>query len=42
MAPLAMTPPDMTPPAAAPDFLARTGWAGAAIEPVAGDASFRR
>ena len=32
----------MTPPAAAPDFLARSGWAGAAIEPVAGDASFRR
>ncbi len=33
---------DMNPPAAAPDFLAEAGWAGAAIEPVAGDASFRR
>src|SRR4051812_47254467 len=33
---------DMNPPAAAPAFLARAGWHGAAIEPVAGDASFRR
>ena len=32
----------MTPPVAAPDFLARSGWAGARIEPLAGDASFRR
>lgn len=32
----------MTPPAAAPAFLDRIGWGGAAIEPVAGDASFRR
>lgn len=32
----------MTPPAAAPDFLARHGWRGARIEPLAGDASFRR
>lgn len=32
----------MTPPDAAPDFLARAGWAGARIEPLAGDASFRR
>ncbi|MCW3837871.1 aminoglycoside phosphotransferase family protein [Sphingomonas canadensis] len=32
----------MTPPDAAPDFLASAGWAGAAIEPVAGDASLRR
>ena len=32
----------MTPPVEAPEFLARAGWAGAAIEPVAGDASFRR
>ena len=32
----------MTPPAAAPDFLARAGWSGARIEPLAGDASFRR
>jgi aminoglycoside/choline kinase family phosphotransferase len=32
----------MVPPAAAPDFLAANGWAGAAIVPLAGDASFRR
>ena len=33
---------DMTPPAFAAEFLARSGWAGARIEPLAGDASFRR
>ena len=33
---------DLTPPAAAAAFLAANGWGGAAIEPVAGDASFRR
>lgn len=33
---------DMTPPAAAADFLAANGWEGADILPVAGDASFRR
>jgi aminoglycoside/choline kinase family phosphotransferase len=32
----------MIPPEAAPAFLARNGWAGAAIRPLAGDASFRR
>lgn len=32
----------MIPPAAAPAFLADHGWAGAAILPLAGDASFRR
>lgn len=32
----------MIPPAAAPDFLSRAGWGGAAILPLAGDASFRR
>ncbi|WP_448583021.1 aminoglycoside phosphotransferase family protein [Thermaurantiacus sp.] len=32
----------MTPPATAPAFLARHGWAGARITPLAGDASFRR
>lgn len=32
----------MTPPDAVPDFLARAGWANARIEPLAGDASFRR
>jgi aminoglycoside/choline kinase family phosphotransferase len=32
----------MIPPAAAPDFLARHGWKGAEIRPLAGDASFRR
>ena len=34
--------PAMTPPDAAPGFLARHGWGGAAIKPLAGDASFRR
>lgn len=33
---------EMIPPAAAPAFLARAGWGGARIEPLAGDASFRR
>jgi len=33
---------EMTPPAAAPAFLARAGWGNAPIEPLAGDASFRR
>lgn len=33
---------DMTPPPAAPAFLAANGWAGAEIAPLAGDASFRR
>ncbi|MEO5810059.1 MAG: phosphotransferase [Sphingomicrobium sp.] len=32
----------MIPPATAADFLARHGWGGARIEPLAGDASFRR
>lgn len=32
----------MIPPAAAPEFLAVHGWEGAAIVPLAGDASFRR
>jgi aminoglycoside/choline kinase family phosphotransferase len=32
----------MTPPAAAPEFLARSGWHDAEILPLAGDASFRR
>ena len=32
----------MIPPASAPDFLARHGWEGAEIRPLAGDASFRR
>ena len=32
----------MIPPASAPDFLARHGWAGAEIRSLAGDASFRR
>ena len=32
----------MIPPAHAPEFLAAHGWAGAAIAPLAGDASFRR
>ena len=32
----------MTPPAHAQQFLARCGWGGARIEPLAGDASFRR
>lgn len=33
---------NMTPPAAGAAFLAAHGWTGARIEPVAGDASFRR
>jgi aminoglycoside/choline kinase family phosphotransferase len=32
----------MTPPPHAPDFLASSGWEGAEILPLAGDASFRR
>lgn len=32
----------MIPPATAPEFLARNGWADATILPLAGDASFRR
>ena len=32
----------MTPPPAAPEFLTRAGWPDARIEPLAGDASFRR
>ena len=32
----------MTPPAEAHEFLARCGWEGARIEPLTGDASFRR
>ena len=32
----------MIPPTHAPQFLAACGWGGAAIEPLAGDASFRR
>jgi aminoglycoside/choline kinase family phosphotransferase len=32
----------MIPPPTAPDFLASAGWTGARIEPLAGDASFRR
>ena len=32
----------MIPPETAPDFLARHGWEGAEIRPLAGDASFRR
>jgi aminoglycoside/choline kinase family phosphotransferase len=32
----------MIPPVAAPEFLARHGWAGSEIRPLAGDASFRR
>jgi N-acetylmuramate 1-kinase len=34
--------PAMIPPPHAPDFLAASGWAGADILPLAGDASFRR
>lgn len=34
--------PHMIPPEGAPAFLARHGWAGATIAPLAGDASFRR
>lgn len=33
---------DMIPPATTPDFLAKAGWDGAAVVPLAGDASFRR
>ncbi len=32
----------MIPPPAANDFLSSSGWAGARVEPLAGDASFRR
>lgn len=32
----------MIPPASAPEFLRLSGWSGARIEPLAGDASFRR
>ena len=32
----------MKPPAHAPEFLAFSGWGGAEILPLAGDASFRR
>jgi N-acetylmuramate 1-kinase len=39
MAPAALL---MIPPAGAADFLARAGWSGAEIVPLAGDASFRR
>lgn len=39
---MATNPPPMIPPATAPAFLARHGWDGAAIAPLAGDASFRR
>ncbi len=35
-------PSSMTPPESADDFLIRAGWGGARIEPLAGDASFRR
>ena len=38
----ASAPLAMTPPAAAPAFLSAHGWDGAAILPLAGDASFRR
>ena len=34
--------PTMIPPASADQFLASIGWEGARIEPLAGDASFRR
>ncbi len=34
--------PVMIPPLGAPAFLAHSGWEGARIEPLAGDASFRR
>jgi N-acetylmuramate 1-kinase len=39
---MAAAPPLMIPPPAATDFLATAGWDGARIEPLAGDASFRR
>ena len=32
----------MIPPPTAPAFLAEHGWGGARIEPLAGEASFRR
>ncbi|GAA4038684.1 phosphotransferase [Sphingomonas rosea] len=38
----AAAPSIMIPPSSADDFLARAGWGGAAIRPLAGDASFRR
>ncbi len=37
-----MASPMMIPPEAAPEFLAKHGWGGAEIRPLAGDASFRR
>jgi aminoglycoside/choline kinase family phosphotransferase len=37
-----IVPPDMNPPAAAPQFLADIGWDDGEILPLAGDASFRR
>lgn len=39
---MALSAPDMIPPPHAPAFLAAHGWPGAAILPLAGDASFRR
>ena len=39
---MAARPETMIPPATAPAFLATHGWGGAAILPLAGDASFRR
>ena len=42
MATQTLTPPPMIPPASAPAFVAAAGWPGAAILPLAGDASFRR
>ena len=42
---MSVTPPQSAPDAApdhAEEFLAASGWSGAAIEPLAGDASFRR
>jgi len=38
----AMAAPTMTPPPGAQSFIADAGWAGARIDPLAGDASFRR
>jgi aminoglycoside/choline kinase family phosphotransferase len=37
-----MIPPQMIPPESASEFLAASGWGGAKILPLAGDASFRR
>jgi aminoglycoside/choline kinase family phosphotransferase len=37
-----MNAPPEGPPAGLDEFLAQAGWAGAAVEPLAGDASFRR